>query len=342
MALLFIDGFDAGDYATKWDFVDRLAATSAVTRFGTGMSLGSTNNSIQTAYKTIEASDCVTLGFALRRYQSASLSTTSFLSDGGSTYHITINIGSSGRVNVVRGSYSGTLIATGTTVLPYNRWFYIEIQVTVSDTIGSVEVRLNGSTTPEIKLTDIDTRNGGTNTAIDGISIGCQDTSIYSAGYFDDLYILNSSGETNNTFLGDVRVQTIVPNGTGESSQFTGSDGDSVDNYALLDELPFSVADYVKSNVVGERDMYTMSKLQNNTDSILGVQHTIIGTKTGAANNINIKPALSINGSIYYGDVHILPYTFKSLQKVHDNNPGTLSKWTVSDINSIETGMEVV
>jgi hypothetical protein len=37
----------------------------------------------------------------------------------------------------------------------------------------------------------------------------------------DDLYVCDSTGSTNNTFLGDVRVDTVRPIGAGNYSEFS-------------------------------------------------------------------------------------------------------------------------
>src|SRR5437764_673985 len=56
--------------------------------------------------------------------------------------------------------------------------------------------------------------------------------------YLDDLYVCDATGTTNNTFLGDVRVHTLVPSGNGTDSGLTGSDGNQVNNYQLVNTVP--------------------------------------------------------------------------------------------------------
>ena len=121
--------------------------------------------------------------------------------------------------------------------VPSNNWYYLEISVTIDDAIGEVHVRLNGSTTDEVSYTG-DTKNAGTATDIDAVRFAF-------SGRIADVYVLNSLGSMNNNFLGDVAVRTLIPDGNGTSSQLTGSDGNTTDNYLLVDEHNYSSADYV-------------------------------------------------------------------------------------------------
>ena len=88
----------------------------------------------------------------------------------GSTTHVYLNVdAATGLVS----AYNGSNVLLGTSTAPIwaapGEWAYVECKVTISDTVGAVEVRLYGTTI--LSLTNVDTRNGAT-TNMDRVSIG--------------------------------------------------------------------------------------------------------------------------------------------------------------------------
>ena len=75
---------------------------------------------------------------------------------------------------------------------------------------------------------------------LDGQSDSVGPNGATTANYdYDDLYICDGTtvpGEPVNDFLGDVRVDTLYPNGNGNSSQWVGQDANSTDNYLNVDD----------------------------------------------------------------------------------------------------------
>ena len=331
MALLFIDGFDAGDIATKWTSGASFSASSSTTRFGTGMV--ATMTGIDVLLHNVTASAQITVGVAF--YVSSGAGGISIRGDAGTTIHITVlRQPESGIIEVRRGSSTGTVLAQGTTLIPLNTWNYLEVQATVADAGGIVRVRLNGSSTNEINFTG-DTKNAGTSTNIDQVGLFGSSGTVR----FDDFYVLNSTGSSNTTFLGDIRVHSLSPNNNGTYSQLTGSDGNQTDNYQLVDERPFSTTDYVGSPTVGQRDTYALADLPAVTQ-IFGVQNNFIGAKSDASSG-NAKSALLINSTLYYGVTRALGTSYVAYSDIYDTNPNTSTAWTDSVINGMEAGMEV-
>ncbi|QQS19749.1 hypothetical protein IPL85_05795 [Candidatus Saccharibacteria bacterium] len=335
MALLFIDSFDAGDVALKWNLSGSVS-TNATTRFGTGLSI--TSGFVSVASRLISASAQVTCGFAMRtNIVSTNGSGVALYGDNGATNHITVNREvTTGLLQIRRGGVSGTVLATGTTPLALNAWYFIEVQATIADAGGVVKVRLNGAGTDEVTYTG-DTKNAGTNTTIDMVAfVNSNSTTVF----FDDVYILNSTGSTNNTFLGDVRVHVLTPNGNGTYSQLTGSDADQVNNYQLVDELPYSSADYTGSATTGERDTYALANLPSGVTQVFGVQNNIIAAKSDAT-AASAKSALYTGGSLYYGATRVLSVSYLSYCDMFETNPNTTVARAAADVDSLESGMEV-
>ncbi|HET9411842.1 MAG TPA: hypothetical protein VFO38_03280 [Candidatus Saccharimonadales bacterium] len=333
MALLFLDSFDAGDIATKWIPGSFTSVSSSTTRFGTGMvAVVGTSDA---AARSITPSAQVTIGVAF--YSSAGECGVAFRGDAGTTTHLSIMRTAGGVIDARRGlAGAGTSLARGTTIIPPLTWNYLEVQATVADSGGTVKVRLNGATTNEIDFTG-DTKNGGTSTNIDQVALITSTSG--SSARFDDVYVLNSTGSSNTTFLGDIRIHALSPSNNGTYSQLTGSDGNQVDNFQLVDEKPFSTTDYVGSPTVGQRDTYVLADLPSVTQ-IFGVQNNFIGAKSDASTG-NAKSALLINSTLYYGTTRALGTSYVPYSDVYDTNPNTSTAWTDTVVNGMEAGMEV-
>lgn len=336
MALIFMDGFAGGDGAIgKWDS----SANAATATIGAGSritgsyygqygTLQTNSKSFPTAYSKI------IMGFGM--YDGWSQFYVNFYGDSGVTTHITVMRNTtSGFIEIRRGTNSGTLLATGPTQLLLNTWYYIEISCTISDTVGEVHVRLNGSTTDEVSYTG-DTKNGGTNTTIDRFTMNVDRCRLA------DLYVLDSSGSAPlNDFLGDVTVRTLSPNGNGNYSQLTNSASNSTNNYSYVDELPYSSTDYVGSATTGLKDSYTMSDLPAGVTKVYALQVSGMMAKSDAT-LAQARYFVRSAGTDYPAATHALTTSFTGFYDMYTTDPATGVAWTVSGVNNVETGLEIM
>ncbi len=336
MALRFFDGFGGGDSPLlKWDinssgyFINNGASPRVA-----GGYYGLVSSS--SLYKTIPAANLVVDGVGMN-VGSGVASFMSYYGDTGVTQHISVlRNASTGVIEIRRGSTAGTLLATGTTVIANNVWFYIEVSVTISSTVGEVHVRLNGQSTDEVAFTG-NTKNGGTNTTVDRVSIG---NSGINGGYFADFYVLDGTGAANNNFLGDVAVRTLSPTGNGTFSQLTNSAGNSTNNYTYVNEHGYSGANYTGSATTGLRDTYAMADLPAGVSSVYGVQVVGYMAKSDASAG-SAKLVLRSGGSLFYDATRALSTSYQSYYALYESDPATSIPWSISGVNGLETGMEV-
>ncbi len=338
MALLFMDGFGGGTDATqKWDITSTAYSTQTATPRTPGCYYGRLT-SVRNMYKSFTPSSKIVIGIGI--FSPDRAWNFSFSGDGGVTTHITIvwNMGT-GMLELRRGTSSGTLLVTGTQPLYQNQWNYIEASVTISDTVGEVHVRLNGSPTDEISFVG-DTKNGGTNTTVDKFTIYSGNG---AASYINisDCYILNDTGSSNNDFLGDVVVRTLSPSSNGTYTQLTGSDGNQIDNYLLVDEHPYSSTDYVGSATPGDKDTYVFEDLPGGVATVHAVQVNGMMSKNdgGVA---SARYVIRSAGSDYPGTTRALTTSYTAYQELHETDPATGISWTPAAVNDLESGMEVI
>lgn len=141
-------------------------------------------------------------------------------------------------------------------------------------------------------------------------------------------------------FLGDRRVNTVYPDGNGNSSQFTGSDGNSTNNYLLVDEAtPNDDTDYVESGTVGHIDLYSFGDVAVAT-SIDCVQ-TVARVKKTDAGARTAKTMTRIAGTNYEGPEFAPDSTYSYALPIQEVSPATGIAWTLSELNGSEFGLKV-
>ena len=244
MSLLFCDSFDhytaalANTKRDTWSNADLVAG-----RFGNGMRFTNTNWSLGKANIGTSSPATWIVGFAFKI--TGGMNTNPCVRFGeNATTHIRVHVNGSRQLVISR---DGTTLATTTQAWSAdNVWHYVELKMFLSDTVGSIYAQVDGAAeTLSYVGTNgaLDTRNGGSGYFNWIYFVGTSSSSFD----IDDLYICDDNGSVNNDFLGDVRVEAIFPSGNGNSSVLVGSDGNSTDNYALVDEATPSTGDYVGS-----------------------------------------------------------------------------------------------
>jgi hypothetical protein len=150
----------------------------------------------------------VTVGFAWRTNTTSTTQrhVLQMFSDDNATQHnrLLYNGTTSQSFTLELGAAVAVLGTTTTGLVPVNTWAYLELQIFLHDTAGTVVFRVNG--TERLNLTGLDTRNFGVKTVYDTIRIGplaAGHTSLY-----DDLYITVGAGAP---FKGDITIGAYDP-----------------------------------------------------------------------------------------------------------------------------------
>lgn len=222
-------------------------------------------------------------------------------------------------------------------VVAYDVWHYMEVRWLVSDTVGEVEVRINGVTV--LDLTTQDTK--GTADKIGHVSImGTASATDLDSALIDDVYVLDTSGSApDNTFLGPVFIQQLFPDDDGSNIDLVGSDGNSVDNFAQVDDRDGGT-DYNESDLEGDHDLYLFPNIPTNLD-ILAIQVTNEAGKIDDGQAKYGRNIIRTNSTNYNGDSVALGPVSLGQDTIWALNPNTGLVWTPTEINSLETGFEV-
>ena len=211
-------------------------------------------------------------------------------------------------------------------------WHYWECKATIDSVNGAVQVRRDGVTL--INLTGVNTQQGA-NAYVD--TVECCTQSNYQNTYIDDIYVCDTNGTTNNDFLGDVTIETLHPSFNGTNSQMLGSDGNSVNNYQLIND--WNDGTWTDATNTGDMDTYAYGDTGYSVPStILGVVVTdrAYKTDTGARSIANVA---LYNGNTLQGSDHAFSGTgINWIIDVLETKPGG-GAWTTAAINAAEFGV---
>lgn len=254
------------------------------------------------------------------------------LYDSAGTKVFTLARSGSG-LDISGGSLTG---ASASGLLTAGAFHQIEIRCLLADASGRIVVRVNQQTV--IDLTG-DSKPGAAaafgdyRLLGDSITSGDQDTRI------DDFWICNTSGSVNNTFLGDSRVHCSFPEDSGASSQWVGSDGNSTDNYALIDEPATSDADYVQATVDGEKDLYVFQDVAAlNSQTVRGVQHSVRAQYLNAGTPKDLTLIARSAAAVELDSSEVdLTNSLADYARVFETKPAG-GAWTIDDINASQFG----
>lgn len=338
MALIFLDSFDyyaTADILLKWSANSEMSIQTPGRTGAGAMGHANTSGTPFVTKSGLPSHATYIVGVAFQNTNGAISTRTLLALREGSTVHVDVRIDAAGKLTVTR---NGTLLGTGTTVVPNSGWQYLELKATCHDTAGVAVLKLNGVV--EINLTGQDTRNGGTG-VFDGIQLWSKQSFNDQRTWFDDLYICDGSGSApSNDFLGDCKVECLLPNGDGATSQLVGSDGNSVNNSLLVDETQENGdTDYVESSNVGEKDTYAFGNLATVTGTVYGVQVIPVAKKTDAGTR-QIVSVARLSGTEVDSAAKNLTGGYAQLPDIREAKPGG-GAWTIADVNGAEFGVKV-
>jgi len=339
MAVVGMEGFDhlsfaQHDYKQGWSI-----GTGAVVagRFG-GQAIRCNANNSSTATLTLPSTYSeLYAGFALRQGTLPGGGQHLFAFVNGATNILRMLVTTSGAEYVwYLANSAGTVLGTTTTPIVVDVWYYVEIKCIVSATVGQVELRINGSTTPEI-ATAANVNTGST--AIAGVLIrttsGSATTNFCD---FDDMYVVDTSGSApTNTWLGETKVETLYPSSNGSNTAWTGVYTD-VDDPATYD----GDTTYISSSTPGDKETYGMTNLSPGTGTVFAVQTNVTARKDDAGAR-TIAPILRTGGTDYAGTTSpSLGSDYMDYKQLYERLDPVGNAWSIATVNAMEAGVKEV
>jgi hypothetical protein len=345
MALLFIDSFDhypVGDLPLKWTTQGPTVSLSSGSGRRSSTCFRSTNSNGWIGKAVTPGDNTFVVGIALKIGALPSAGTNGEIiriADSNGVFHTCLEVNSSGLLQVIRGSSSaGTRALLGSAVsgnLSSGVYYYIEFKGLISDSVGTLEAKINGVSYVSVSGQDTRQNTGLTSWGLVYFRPG----DMSGTNDMDDVYICDGTTGFNNDFLGDVRVDASFAIANGANNGSTPSTG--TDRYATIDESSENGdTDYNTLTAASQKDTLDFQSLAATGGTIKGFQVTVVGRKTdsGAA---TIRPLVRHSGTDYTGTSAGLStsYSFSVIQP-YDTNPGTSAAITESEFNAAEFGYE--
>lgn len=336
MALIYANGFEDG-FDTLLSGAGATLYSGLGRRGGWAMGRSSTIGTVVVPV-TVPNSNTIFAGFVFSApgmtATASGHSIVEFLESG--TLHVSLHLNSDYSLSIRRGT---TVLWTGEPGFALGAYRHFQMKVVISDTVGEVEVRVDGSTTPLVALSGVDTRNGATGVINQvGLRVSNQSGGDQTR-LFDDFVVWDSTGSTNNTWIGDVRVDSYMPTADGDTTTMTPSSGS--EHWQLVDEVPASTADYVSSATVGELDLFQMGNMAHTPSTIHGVIAVALASKSDAGGReIGITVKSGATESV--GTNAALSTTAIKFVRVMEADPNGGVPWAKGAVDALQVGVKVV
>ena len=230
------------------------------------------------------------------------------------------------KIRAFNGSTAGTLLGISTKTA--SAWSLIEIRYIPHLTSGTFTVKING-------ITDIDISGIATapsTSTITAIKLLPESTNL--SGYIDDVIIDDAN------WIGPSSIQGLAVTGAGATTQFDPSTGS---NYACIDEIPSSDADYISTNVANEIDTYACGDLTGTINSIKAVQVQARCMQEGspAVPKIQLVTRPTSTDRVS-ASKDVQTFSPGVVNNIWELNPDDSAAWESADVNGMEIGVKAV
>lgn len=276
------------------------------------------------------------------RLGAAGVSQGIFTFDESGTNHVELIQNVDGTLSARR---NGTVLATGATVFPttLGRVLSVQMRVLISDTVGVVQVRINGSTSNEINFSG-DTRNGATGVVnqIGLLTIGTDQLCQWT-----DFLVNDTTGASETSWTGAARVALGAFTITGGSGvQFTPSASTNVSN---IDDVVPGAHDgdttYNESSTAAHKDFFQVASgvFTGMTPSSIHYVRTKYWARAADGGAHTMRSNSKAGGTTVNGTTINLGSGYAMFEDVFYQDPSTSAAWaSFSAITGAEFSYELV
>jgi hypothetical protein len=238
----------------------------------------------------------------------------------------------SGELTYARGTSTNLGTSTGAGLIQ-GAYQYIEVKVLLHASAGTVDIWVDGQNV--LSLTGQNTMD----------SAAAQITMIQIWGdnisepALDDFYLLDDSGSDNTDRLGEVFVETIVPDADGVTNNFTRFGGGSA-NWEAVDDIspPDDDTTYNHSATATDVEMYGMAALTGNIGTIFGVEASALVRKEDAGfREIQVRARSNVTEVDSASKVFGVGYRY--INQIYENDPDGGTDWDETAVNAAQFGI---
>ena len=247
--------------------------------------------------------------------------------DISNTPQVGFRILSTGAIEITTGASlalgGGTVIyTTPVPIVAPNSWNHYEWKMTINNSTGAFELRVNGS--PVVTLTNVDTQTSANASVAQLIFANSRNvTSNNVQMYIKDFVVWDTTGSFNNNFMGTVLCTEIYPDG---DSTFTWTASTGTTGWSILDNNPpLDDSAYISAGST-LTSKYTLLNLPANVSSVRGNIIVTRARKTDSGDG-NIQAGLVSGASTSLGANRAITTAYTYWIDVNETDPATGAAW---------------
>jgi hypothetical protein len=333
MACCWVEGFEAhrisGHFARKYASMTGYASTMS----GTGRVHGTAGTFVSPTISAFDNTFIIGFGMNLSAHTAGvNTATLGFYAERSGAEQCHLEFESTNGVGIRVQLYRGATLIASSAYMSFNTWYYFEAKLTVRDgTDGAYEFKINGAA---------DTSGSSVNlgaTAADGWSeFAIRSNSNITTLLIDDIYVLDSTGSSNNDFLGDRIVEMVSVTANGATNQWTpltvGNGYQDVDDAANATPDDSGAGGYVSVDANNQTELYTFSDLVTIVGTVNAVMVTVQAAMASAGSRNCLHVARDGDG------FSVASTTYAGFNMMYEENPALAAPWDIDGVNDIQFG----
>lgn len=224
--------------------------------------------------------------------------------------------------------YPGGSSTTPDPILVANAWQHIEIKAVADDTVGSIEVRVEGLTV--LTISDDNTGDGYAQWGCRFIQSTTQ-TLIY---YIKDLVCWDGTGDHNNDFMGSVTVGPLVPD---SDVVFPWAPSTGTTGFNLIDIAPpVDATSYISAgDPPPDPAVFGLSDLPSDVTSVRFLQTLVRARKTDGGDG-NLQVSLLSGSDAADGADRPITTAFTYWFDISETDPATDAPWAPAAVDAAQ------
>jgi len=161
---------------------------------------------------------------------------------------------------------------------------------------------------------------------------------------YDDVYVNDSEGEGTPALPKNTKFHYVRPNGNGNYTQWTGSDGNTADNYVFVDDPHGANLDLgqgcIDTDTATNKDSWTMEDPALPAGVTIDAVIPVVICQNGGVGQDTIKLFTRYSGSDSLSSAMTTPLTYGLLFDRQTTKPGG-GAWDATAVNAMEVGVEM-
>lgn len=250
------------------------------------------------------------------------------LKDASNNSKYQLKTSPTGSLILVRSTDGTTVDQTGGPVIAAGAWFHIEWYM--NRTSGDYEVRVEGVTV--LSGTDASPATGDSGIfefRNSSAGSGASNTTPYAK----DFFIADDAGSVNDSFIGPVKIYTLLVDGD-VSNGWDLSSGTSV--YPLLAKTTPNDASYIQADdTPPAAAILTLQDLPSDVVAVRAVQTMVRALKTDGG-DADLQVSLLSSGDADAGATHAVGTSARVFPDISELDPHTAAAWSPVGVNAAE------